>query len=461
MEKLTQTFRAMSVISLIVLMTSFGIANVQAQSGDYAIVDTGQTVFYDNSAVISPPEPGDPFYGQDAQYTGNTPSYTLSSDGLTVYDDNTGLTWQRTPDTNNDDVFSVADKLSWAEAQTYPQTLNEINYGGYSDWRLPTIKELYSLIDFNGIDPQPTAPDASGLTPFIDTEYFDFIYGDTSAGERVIDAQYWSSTQYVSLTMDGQSTVFGVNFADGRIKGYPSGNGLSGSLMTEFVRLVRGNTDYGQNDFVDNNDGTITDLATGLMWQQADAGNGYTWEEALAYAENLELAGYDDWRLPNAKELQSIVDYSLAPATNGSAAIDPLFSLTSFVNEAGQTDYSCYWTSTTHVSQMGGGKYAAYIAFGSAMGYMNGQWMDVHGAGSQRSDPKTGDPEDYPTGHGPQGDAIRIYNNVLVVRGGNVETVAEYPTNEPFPLYIGLTLLLIVTATAMLCLKKRVSSSVK
>ena len=41
----------------------------------------------------------------------------------------------------------------------------------------------------------------SGLTPFIDTSYFAFDYGDTSAGERVIDAQYWSSTQYVGTTM--------------------------------------------------------------------------------------------------------------------------------------------------------------------------------------------------------------------------------------------------------------------
>ena len=49
---------------------------------------------------------------------------------------------------------------------------------------------------------------------------------------------------------------------------------------------------------------------------------------------------------------------------------------------------------------------------------MNGQWLDVHGAGCQRSDPKQGDPAAWPTGHGPQGDAIRIYNQVRCVRGG-------------------------------------------
>jgi hypothetical protein len=71
------------------------------------------------------------------------------------------------------------------------------------------------------------------------------------------------------------------------------------------------------------------------------------------------------------------------------------------------------------------GEYAAYVAFSRAMGYMTdlldssrAGWIDVHGAGAQRSDPKVGKPADFPTGHGPQGDAIRIYNYVRLVRGG-------------------------------------------
>jgi hypothetical protein len=47
---------------------------------------------------------------------------------------------------------------------------------------------------------------------------------------------------------------------------------------------------------------------------------------------------------------------------------------------------------------------------------MHNTWTDVHGAGCQRSDPKEGDPADYPYGRGPQGDAIRIYNYVRLVR---------------------------------------------
>ena len=62
------------------------------------------------------------------------------------------------------------------------------------------------------------------------------------------------------------------------------------------------------------------------------------------------------------------------------------------------------------------GANASYVSFGKALGYMFDNWIDVHGAGAQRSDPKIGDVSNYPTGHGPQGDAIRIYNYVRLVR---------------------------------------------
>jgi hypothetical protein len=384
----------------------------------YTVVDTGQTQCYDNSSAISCPAEGMAFYRQDAQFDGNQPSYTLSADGLTVHDNVTGLTWTQSPDLDGDGDIDVDDKLTFAEAQAYPDTLNAANYGGYNDWRLPSIKELYSPMDFRGTD--PSGPNPSNLTPFIDTDYFDFGYGDTAAGERIIDAQFWSSTVYVGSVFDGQQATFGLNLADGRIKGYPSGtSGPMGKL--NYVYFVRGNTDYGINDFANNGDGTITDHATGLTWSQDDSGTGMNWEEALTWVQqkNAEnYLGYSDWRLPNAKELQSIVDYSRAPDATNSAAIAPVFNITQITNEAGQLDYPWFWTSTTHVRAGGSGEAGVYICFGRAMGYMNSSWMDVHGAGAQRSDPKSGDPANWPTGHGPQGDAIRIYNYVRLVRGG-------------------------------------------
>lgn len=352
----------------------------------YPIVDTGQFTCYGNGPVIDWPAPGSPFYGQDAQHDGLQPAYRDNGDG-TATDLNTGLMWQKAP----------VSGISWTQSFTYADNLD---LGGYTDWRVPAIKELYSLIMFYG--------SIRSYTPYIDTRYFDFEYPDTSQGYRIIDAQYWSSNRYVGTTMFGDDSAFGVNFADGRIKSYPiyDPRGLGRYLL-----CVRGGSGYGLNDFVDNGDGTITDSATGLMWTQGDSGRAMTWEAALAYAESLDYAGHTDWRLPNPKELQSIVDYTRAPdahdASKRTAAIDPIFDVTEME--------SWYWTGTTHGDNNGG----VYVCFGQASAYdsSTGDFtMNAHGAGAQRSDPKTGDPADYPQGLGPQGDQIRIYNYARCVR---------------------------------------------
>lgn len=394
--------------------------------GTYAIVDTGQTTFFGNTTVISEPAEGGAFYGQDAQHDGNQPSYTLSSDGLTVYDNVTGLTWTHTADWDDDGDIDAEDKFSFMEFLAYPDTLNAQNYGGYGDWRVPTIKELYSLMDFSGRDVSGySGTDTSGLTPFIDTDYFEFGYGDTSAWERIIDAQFWSSTEYLGTTMGGNATTFGLNLADGRIKGYPQIN------KNEYAYFVRGNTDYGINDFYDNSDGTITDSATGLMWSQDDSGTGMDWEAALDWVQQKNdenYLGHNDWRLPNAKELQSIVDYSRSPSATNSAAIDPVFNITSITAEDGGTDWPFFWSGTTHESDVpfNSGRWGVYVCFGEALGYWFGSWQDVHGAGAQRSDPKYDDGTNYSTGHGPQGDAVRIDNFVRLVRDADT-------TPEPAP----------------------------
>ncbi len=396
-------------------------------STNYVIVDTGQNKCYNNLNTISYPEISDSFFGQDAQYQGNRPSYQDNVDG-TITDLNTGLMWQQSPDINSDGVIDYDDKMYYDDALA---NASSFNLAGYTDWRLPTIKELYSLIMYYGAEPNPSATEQGSTVPFINTDYFDFGYGDLNAGERIIDAQYASSTIYVSTTMGGDKTMFGVNFADGRIKGYPA----EGPMWKKYyVLYVRGNPDYGVNDFVDNNDGTITDKATGLMWTTNDSGIGMDWEHALSWIQQMNdknYLGYNDWRLPNVKELQSIVDYNRSPNATESAAIDPMFDCTQIINEANETDYPFYWSSTTFCSQSTeNGAGATYIAFGRAMGYMSsyGGWIDVHGAGCQRSDPKAGDASNYPYGHGPQGDAIRIDNYIRCVRGGSVELLTEEPT---------------------------------
>ena len=188
----------------------------------YAVVDTGQAKCYDNfGEATAPPNPGQSFYGQDAQWQGHPASYALSAERVTVQDQVTGLTWQRSPDTDGDGALTRRDKLTLAQAQALPAKLNAARFGGFEDWRLPSIKELYSLFDARGTDPSgPMDMDTARLKPYIDTNYFRFAYGDTRTGERVIDSQYASSTRYVGKSARGFGKLFGVNFADGRIKGY-------------------------------------------------------------------------------------------------------------------------------------------------------------------------------------------------------------------------------------------------
>jgi hypothetical protein len=371
----------------------------------YPVVDTDQTYCFSDSDVIPC---GDSYNGQDAQYAGLQPAYQNNGDG-TVTDLNTGLMW----------IADPGEKMSYAEAM---QKLESFSYAGYDDWRLPTIKELYSLALFSGVDASmASSGSAEGLKPFMNTDYFVFLYGDESGGSRVIDAQWMSSTVYNSTVMDGQSCFFGFNFADGRIKCYPIRVG--GSSGGYFAMLVRSDNGYGVNSYVNNGNGTIADQATGLTWTQSDNGNGVLWDEALSYCEALNMGGMDDWRLPHIKELQSIVDYTRSPDTTESPAIHPLFNLTPITNELDQTDWGFYWSSTTLISYPNRVSDATYISFGRALGYMEqfGGWVDVHGAGAQRSDEKSGVSPDHQLGGGPQGDARRSDNYVLCVTDGVAE----------------------------------------
>ncbi len=404
----------------------------------YKINATGQTLSYNEKGeVINNPKDGEKLYGQDASYlSGETMNFVDNGDG-TVCDQNTGLMWQQTP---------PIEGMTWYEAKEYCENLE---FGGYSDWRLPTLKELFSISNFE-----------QGW-PYIDMEYFN-LAGDVIGK----DQQYWAANKYLGVTVEGgDDAAFGVNHVTGHIKAYPAGGTMSGrserpqsnnseqrpqmgeqgnrsmppppngggqmaqggqrpqggqgsgggrpmgNPMAKQVRAVRGEI-YGENNFVDNGDGTVSDLATGLMWAKADNGKGIEWIEALPYAEGATLAGHSDWRLPNVKELQSIVDYTRAPISSRvEAAIDPTFSCTPFVNEAGDDDYGYYWSSTSACFTKGQPFYFAwYVAFGRAV---NDQGADFHGAGAVRFDSKTLDVG------GVQGDEERYYNFVRLVRDIN------------------------------------------
>lgn len=416
-----------STFMVIVLMSTQSCKDKNTQTSvtntkaNYTQVATGQINAYDeNGNVVSELKPGDSLYGQDAHYLkGKKMSFKKNNDG-TITDNNTGLMWEEIPTTEG---------FEWQGAKDYVENLE---LGGYDDWRLPTAKELFSISDF------------SEGWPYLDTTYFSLV------NNKHVDKseQYWTANKYLGHTEEGQYTaVFGVNHATGHIKAYPGeapkdrkdrkgpppnnqqprgqegdnrnenrppppGNGERpmGNPMLKHVRAVRGSI-YGENDFKDNGDGTITDNATGLMWAKNDSEQGLDWKNALYYAENSELAGYSDWRLPNVKELQGIVDYNFAPeakdASKDRAAINPLFNISEITNENGDKDYPYFWTSTSARFQKGKPYYYAwYVAFGRAVSKSG---LDSHGAGAVRFDTKH---ENGPAGEGGE----RYYNYVRLVR---------------------------------------------
>ena len=379
-----QSNQIRGVLTVIALVTAVVLASIlsplvaNAQTTvSYPIVDTGQDTCYDNSELIDCPAEGEVFYGQDAQFTGNMPSYTDNGDG-TITDNVTGLIW--TQDQSDQ-------SMDWSQAPNYCETLTT---GDITDWRVPNIKELWSIRDF------------STGWPWVDTDYFHLVGEDSSPQVEGALQHTWSSNYYLVDTEEAVKNVaFIVNDWTGHIKA------LSGR---RYARCVSGD-EYGLNDFVDNGDSTVTDAATGLMWTQDDSGEAMNWEAALAYAEASTDAGYDDWRLPNVKELQSIADYSgVFPAIDST-----MFNLTGITNEAGNADYPYYWTNTSNPYIDPNDEYGYWYAWYVAAGYaVDANGNDTHGAGAVRFDTKSED-----GANGPDGE--RYYNYVRLVR--DAETV--------------------------------------
>ena len=306
----------------------------------WPVPDTGQTTCYDAAGNVIPcPQPGEAFYGQDGNYTINPPSYTkLDASGndlpesaaswVMVRDNVTGLIWEVKQ--NKDDVKNYANphdadnEYTWydsnpetnggdagtpgdgTDTEDFIAALNTANFGGHSDWRLPTRQELRSIVNYSRVDPS------------IDTALF----------PNVVSSYYWSSTTYTYAA--GTGNAWGMYFNSG----YDDYGAKSNSYC---VRAVRGGQT--QNRFVDNGDGTVTDASTGLMWQQATAPGTYTWQQALSYCEGLSLAGHTDWRLSTIKELESIVNLA-----RYNPSIDTAFP---------DTQSSYYWSPTTAASCTG------------------------------------------------------------------------------------------------------------
>ncbi len=279
----------------IILGVLWGLIVGAMPGAAYELPDTGITKCYDAASEITCPSPGEAFYGQDAQYSGAQPSYKDNGDG-TVTDLNTGFMWQQ-GDTQNANGRTWQDACDYCDGLTFPS-------GSYSDWRLPNRHELASIVFYGQSNPT------------INTTYF----------PNCLTVHYWSSTS----PEDMAGAAWDIDFRNGWMESQNKTSEL-------YVRCVRSGP-APTTTYKDNGDGTISDSATGLMWQKSDSQNdagGRSWEEALSYCEALTLpsGGYSDWRLPNVRELDALVNANHTPP------IDPLFSC--------RSDW--YWSSSTYL----------------------------------------------------------------------------------------------------------------
>ncbi len=268
-------------------------------------VCSGQKKCYDNNAEMICPLEGNDFYGTDSQYSAlnkcTNRSFTISgaSGNDVVKDNNTGLLWQRIMPSKYTGCTMgnpVGSKCKMSEAVSYCENLN---YGGYSDWRLPSRNEI------------STIPDYGSYSSIDSTFYYTSEY-------------YWTSTLLSSNTNKGWFAA---------IRG--------GSLSSQGIDLagnawcVRGDPLIQTNNFVESSvEGKVivTDTSTGLIWTK-EISVEKTWKDALSYCENATYANYNDWRLPNVKELETLVDDTKFDPASGFPGLSSLSIWSSTTSE--------------------------------------------------------------------------------------------------------------------------------
>jgi len=285
-----------------------------------------ETCFDEMSETACPGNAGDgacattAYCGQDAQYPDSEQRFTCyNPDGTiqdpcdatansneVVTDSLTGLMWQRT----------WVEGQTWAQAQAYCANLD---YAGHDDWLLPNPHEHQSIIH-DGV-----------LGPTLD--------GLAFPGAQALD--FWTSAPNLGFP----DFSWYMDLADGRTDG---GGAWDSPMAVRCVRLRRAGgaaqagLRFAQTEPVLGQQ-VVTDAVTGLVWQHERTA-GLTWQQALAYCEGLDHGGFTDWRLPNKKELASLVNYGIWAEASDFPDVGP----------------GWFWTSTTHLSTT---TYAWYARF--------------------------------------------------------------------------------------------------
>jgi len=213
---------------------------------------------------------------------------------------------------------------------------NRTTLCGFTDWHVPRIKQLESLVDLGG-----------DFSSGIDMDYF----------PNTQNSLYWSATPY----LEDSSLSWGVFFGSGytipdfsrnkyfHLRLVSGGADIVETYRTDSCGDFPGETPNSQLQIKGiNGDVIVRDVATGLTWMQCSEGqnrdsvctgiaDSYSWQEALQRPATINesggYAGFLDWRLPNIKELRSIVE---------EACYEPAINSARFPN----TPNYRFWSST-------------------------------------------------------------------------------------------------------------------
>ena len=281
-------------------------------AGTVNLPRTGQTKCYD-SAGTEIPCAGT---GQDGDIQAGvkwpSPRFTVNGDCVT--DNLTGLMWTK-------DANLPGGTQTWQEALDF---CNNLTLGGYSNWRLPNVNELESLVNAGEADDVAWL-NSQGFTNMQDWSYWFSttrainyteawsvgMWGSVWNDDKYCDCNYvWpvrggqDNSSPAQLWKTGQTKCYDVAGTEITCKGTGQDGEIQAGVSWPSPRFI----DHGE---------TVTDNLTALMWtKDANLLHGEkTWQQALNYVKGMNNStydnfGYTDWRLPNRKELHSLTDYS-------------------------------------------------------------------------------------------------------------------------------------------------------
>jgi uncharacterized repeat protein (TIGR02543 family) len=285
-------------------------------AGEVSLPRTGQTASYgpgDDGAI-------------KAGLAWPSPRFKDNGDG-TLTDNLTGLMWLKDGDCIVSSGYASANpSVAWLQEFDFVDKLNNgaFNNGAfhnitgyttakYNDWRVPNVNEMESLVKAD-----------SGQYSWLNASGFANIKGDlyatstTAAGNT---GSLWVIQMLCGSISEKDKGYVGCYVLPVRgVSNGPARVWQTGQSISYAPGDDGDNAQYGydaswdpQARFIDNNDGTVTDTLTGLMWTKNTPNVWGNWSSVLTGVQSLNgsnYLGHSDWRLPNRKELRSLVDYS-------------------------------------------------------------------------------------------------------------------------------------------------------